>query len=115
MDILGLIIRNYVNCVTLTAQQGSTSAVASSDALRFLDFIALASRPSRQELMDDLEIFQLASTDASLTRFRLGPRRHRLISAHDDEPMPAVVASTPRERGACRQLLNFPPNAGERP
>ena len=27
----------------------------------------------------------------------------------------AVVASTPRERGACRQPLNFLPNAGEWP
>ncbi len=69
-----------------------------------------ASHPSRHELMDDLEVFQRAATDASLVRFRLGPRRHRVIAVHDDRPMPAVVASTLRERGARRQLLNLPPN-----
>ncbi len=60
------------------------------------------SQPGRQELMDDLEVFQLASTTTSLARFRFGPRRHRFISAHNDGSMPAVVAATVRERGACR-------------
>ena len=36
------------------------------------------SHPGRQELMDHLEVLQLAATTASLARFRLGPRRYRL-------------------------------------
>ena len=68
------------------------------------------SHPGRQELMDHLEVLQLAATTASLARFRLGPGRHRLISAHNDGPMPTVVAAAPRQRRACRQLLNLASN-----